>query len=68
MIDLELSLNDEQQFPKAFREYLFLAGKKSGTGVVDNDFKDLKVTCNDDMKYCGYELDRPYFVFDNLDS
>ncbi len=66
--ELEIKFNQGSNFPKAFREYLFLAGKWSGEGVVNNDFEDIREDCDEDMEYWGYSLDRPYFVFDQLDS
>jgi hypothetical protein len=65
---LENKHTEGNEFPKAFREYLFLAGKYGGTGVVNEDWDDIRKTCDGDMEYCGYSLDRPYFVFDYLDG
>ena len=66
--ELESHYNRGDKFPLAFREYLFLAGVRSGTGVVDNDFEELREDCEEDLEYCGYSMERPYFVFDRLDD
>lgn len=65
---LETIYNKGEIFPKSFREYLYLGGKKGGTGVVDNDFKELHFDCQEDLKRFNYKVERPYFVFDNYDS
>lgn len=68
ILELETKYNNGNLFPKAFREYLFLAGDWGGTGVVNEDWDDIRKECDEDMEYCGYSLDRPYFVFDYLDG
>lgn len=65
---LETKYNKGNPFPKAFKEYLFLGGIKGGTGVVDNDFDDLQTDCKEDLDRFGYNVERPYFIFDNYDS
>lgn len=65
---LEEKMNKGEKFPLAFREYLFLGGKKGGTGVVDNDFEELRADCQEDLNRFSYKMERPYFVFDNYDS
>ncbi|MCT4664216.1 MAG: hypothetical protein N4A45_03155 [Flavobacteriales bacterium] len=66
--ELETKYNNGNKFPKAFREYLFLAGIMGNTGVVDEDFDDLFEDCEEDMETWGNKLERPFFVFDRLDS
>ena len=65
---LETKYNNGKKFPLAFREYLFLAGDWGGTGVVNEDWDDLREDCQEDLNYFGYKVERPYFVFDNYDS
>lgn len=65
---LESKFNKGKKFPLSFREYLVLGGVKGGTGVVDNDFEELREDCEESLEYTGYKMDRPYFVFDQLDS
>jgi len=65
---LEKKYNHGKKIPKAFREYLLLAGLGSAIGVVDHDFDELHTDCKEDMEYCGYTIERPYFVFDNYSS
>ncbi|MFL0205029.1 hypothetical protein, partial [Tenacibaculum maritimum] len=61
---LESKFNEGKKFPLSFREYLVLGGVKGGTGVVDNDFEELREDCEESLEYTGYKMDRPYFVFD----
>jgi len=68
IIELEEKYNNGQPFPLAFREYLFLAGEYGGTGVVYEDWDDLREDCEEDIEYWGNKLERPFFVFDKLDS
>lgn len=65
---LEAQYNEGKPFPRAFREYLFLAGDWGGTGVVNEDWDWVRGRSDHDMKALGYELDRPYFVFEEYDS
>lgn len=65
---LEAKYNNNKPFPKAFREYLYLAGDWGGTGVVNEDWDDLRTDCQEDLDRFGYKIERPYFVFDNYDS
>ncbi|WP_028888314.1 hypothetical protein [Tenacibaculum ovolyticum] len=65
---VEEKFNSGKIFPLAFREYLFLAGKWGGEGIVDPDFDDVREDCEEDLEYCGYSMERPYFVFDILDG
>jgi len=65
---LEEKFNSSNEFPIAFREYLFLAGKWGGTGVIDDDFEEIREECDEDLEYTGYTLERPFFVFDKLDG
>ena len=66
--ELEEKYNEGNPFPKAFREYLFLAGEWGGTGVVNEDWGSIRQLCDEDLIYWGNTLDRPFFVFDKLDS
>ena len=68
VITLEAKFNDKKTFPLSFREYLLVGGIIGGTGVVDNDFEELREDCEESLENCGYTVDRPYFVFDRLDG
>lgn len=68
IVALEKKYNLDKKFPLVFREYLLIGGEKGGTGVVDNDFDWLHEECEEDLEYCGYSMERPYFVFDRLDG
>lgn len=62
--------NQGKKFPEAFEEYLSVGGKSEATGVVFewDDFEVLREDCEEDLENTGYTVDRPYFVFDQLDS
>lgn len=64
---LELKYNEGKEFPRAFREYLYLAGEYGGTGVVDEDWDELREDCEFYMEEREIDLGRPFFVFDKLD-
>jgi hypothetical protein len=68
ILDLELKYNKGNSFPKAFREYLYLAGDYGGTGVINENWDQLREDCKEDMKDFGVELDREFFIIDELDS
>ncbi len=63
IIQLEAKYNKGRKFPKAFREYLFLAGKGSAVGVIDHDFDYLLNNLQDMVEYTNDKLDRPFFIF-----
>jgi hypothetical protein len=65
---LEAQYNEGKLFPRAFREYLFLAGDFGNTGVVNEDWDWVRGRSDGNLKYFGYKLDRPYFVFEDYDS
>lgn len=66
---LELKYNKGNKFPRAFREYLELAGGYGGTGVVYEDWDELREDCEFDMERFGVVLERSFFVFDDrMDS
>lgn len=65
---IEKKYNNGKKFPLAFREYLFLGGKICGVPVVYDDFDEIREWCDEEMEYSGNHLDRPFFVFDALDS
>ena len=48
--ELEQKYNEGSPFPRAFREYLYLAGGYGGTGVVYEDWDELREDCNFDME------------------
>jgi len=55
-------------FPLAFREYLLVGGIRSGTGAVWYDFDDLFEELEEVLEDSGDKIQRPFFVFDRLDS
>ncbi|MGG8496198.1 hypothetical protein ACQY1Q_07255 [Tenacibaculum sp. TC6] len=62
--------NEGKEFPLAFEEYLSVGGESEATGMVFewDDFEELREDCEESLEYTGYKMDRPYFVFDQLDS
>ncbi|CAM1350137.1 conserved hypothetical protein [Tenacibaculum halocynthiae] len=62
--------NDGKEFPLVFNEFLTLAGESNGLDIVaiSDDFEQLREDCEESLEYTGYKMDRPYFVFDQLDS
>ncbi len=67
---LENKYNEGSEFPLAFKEFLLVAGKNNGLDVVviEEDFEELREDCEESLEYTGYTMDRPYFVFDQLDG
>ncbi|WP_312923833.1 hypothetical protein [Empedobacter brevis] len=67
---LEKKYNSGKEFPRAFREYLFLAGDFNNFGFDDlgEGIDELQNIAKEDMDFVGQKLDRPFFAFDVLDS
>lgn len=68
--NLERKYNQEKEFPRAFREYLFLAGDyfNGGFDTLGEGLDELQNIAKEDMDFAGQQLDRPFFAFDVLDS
>ncbi|CAA0155680.1 hypothetical protein [Tenacibaculum maritimum] len=62
--------NGGKEFPLVFNEFLALAGESNGLDIVaiSDDFEQLREDCEESLEYTGYKMDRPYFVFDQLDG
>lgn len=67
---LEKKYNSGKEFPKAFREFLFLAGDFNNFGFDDlgEGIDELQNIAKEDMDFADQKLDRPFFAFDVLDS
>ncbi len=68
--ELEAKFNDGRMFPKAFREYLYLAGDFNNFGFDDlgetlTDFQDIAVK---DLEFTEQKVFRPFFAFDVFNS
>ena len=70
IMDLRSQFNKGKLFPKAFEEYLLVGGESEATGMVYEyeDWEEIREDCEEDLEYCGYSMERPYFVFDRLDG
>ncbi|PTX60505.1 hypothetical protein C8N46_106150 [Kordia periserrulae] len=68
ILDLETKYNNSNPFPKAFREYLYLAGKISGTGIVWNDWEMLQEDLQEFFETFNYSIGRPIFPFNKRDG
>ncbi|MCD9612235.1 hypothetical protein V3A08_05900 [Tenacibaculum maritimum] len=70
VIEIRKLFNEGKKFPLAFEEYLNIGGESEATGMVFewDDFEQLREDCEESLEYTGYKMDRPYFVFDQLDS
>ncbi len=67
--NLEQKYNGGQPFPKAYKEYLYLAGKISGISLdTAFGFDWLQETSKKILEEYGQEIKRPYFVIDQLDG
>lgn len=66
---IESKYNYGKEFPKAFREFLFLAGDFNNFGFDDIDgIEALQEYAKEDMEMAGQTLNRSFFAFDVLDS
>lgn len=67
---LEQKYNDGNEFPKAFREFLFLAGDFNNFAFDDlgEGLDELQKLANEELEMTGQKVDRPFFAFDVLDS
>ncbi|MBB6371505.1 hypothetical protein [Chryseobacterium shigense] len=66
---IEQKFNNNKEFPKAFREFLFLAGDFNNFGFDDIDgIIKLQEYAKEDMEMAGQTLNKAFFAFDVLDS
>ncbi|WP_294280769.1 hypothetical protein [uncultured Chryseobacterium sp.] len=66
---IESKYNHGKEFPKAFREFLFLAGDFNNFGFDDIDgIEALQEYAKEDMEMAGQTVNRSFFAFDVLDS
>lgn len=65
---LQEKYNNGNSFPLSFREFLIIGGKSEGTGAVYYDFDALFEDLEEAIEYSGFKIERPFFVFDKLDS
>ena len=66
---LESKYNGGKAFPKAYREYLFLAGKGHGMELDEAfGFDWLHEKSAEVLAETGLTIGRPYFVMDQLDA
>lgn len=66
---IEQKFNQGIDFPKAFREFLFLAGDFNNFGFDDIDgITELQKYVKEDMEMAGQTLNKPFFAFEVLDS
>lgn len=66
---IEQKFNHGKKFPKAFREFLFLAGDFNNIAFDDIDgILELQEYAKEDMEMAGQILNKPFFAFDVLDS
>ncbi|WP_295229169.1 hypothetical protein [uncultured Chryseobacterium sp.] len=66
---IESKYNHGKEFPKAFREFLFLAGDFNNFGFDDIDgIEALQKYAKEDMEMAGQTVNRSFFAFDVLDS
>ena len=66
---LELKYNKGNHFPKAFREFLFLAGNFNNIAFdVINGIEELQGHIKKELNATDQEVDRPFFTFSVYDS
>ncbi|WP_334126351.1 hypothetical protein [Empedobacter brevis] len=67
---LELKYNQGKEFPRAFREFLFLAGENNNFAFDDlgEGIDELQNIAQEDIDFAGQQLDRPFFAFKVYDS
>lgn len=67
---LEKKYNKGKEFPKAFREFLFLAGDFNNFSFDDlgEGLDELQNMAKEELEWCDQKIERPFFAFDVLDS
>jgi hypothetical protein len=65
--ELEQLYNQGKPFPTATKEFLWLSGIDNNIGFDDspNIFK-LQERARENLTQCGFNIDRPFFAFDNV--
>lgn len=66
---IEQTFNAGKEFPKAFREFLFLAGDFNNWGFDDIEgIVELQQYAKEDLEMAGQKITKPFFAFSVLDS
>jgi hypothetical protein len=67
---LEKKYNKGKEFPKAFREFLFLAGNFNNFGFDDlgEGLDSLQELAKEELEMAGQKVDKPFFAFDVYNS
>ncbi|MDH6251797.1 hypothetical protein M2347_001524 [Chryseobacterium sp. H1D6B] len=61
---IELKYNKGKNFPKAFKEFLYLAGDFNNFGFDDIDgILDLQDLAKEELEMAGQKVERPFFSF-----
>lgn len=69
VVQIESDYNQGNEFPKAFREFLILAGDFNNFGFDDIDgILELQELAQEELKMVGQTVERPFFAFDVRDS
>ena len=68
--NLETIFNKRKEFPIAFREFLFLAGKYNNFAFDDlgEGLNELQNIAKEELQMTRQKVDRPFFAFDVYDS
>jgi hypothetical protein len=66
--EMEAKYNNGNPFPKAFREYLYLAGKNGQTSMVDEDWETTYEDFEEFEKLNNFQINRPVLLFDKSDG
>ena len=67
---LEKKYNKGKEFPKAFREFLFLAGNFNNFGFDDlgEGLDALQELAKEELEMAGQKVDKPFFAFSVYNS
>lgn len=67
---LEQKYNSNKEFPKALREYLYIAGRQSNLGDIDTGlgYDWMQKTAKKELDEIGKIIERPFFVISQLDA
>ncbi|HEX8574882.1 MAG TPA: SMI1/KNR4 family protein [Flavobacterium sp.] len=68
--DLEKKYNRGREFPKAFREFLYLAGENNNFAFDDlgEGLDELQELAKEELEMAGQKVDRPFFAFSVYNS
>jgi hypothetical protein len=64
---LEQEYNQGRPFPKAYREFLYLAGEFCNLGTGISDYDRMQEMAREEVAASGKTIGRPYWVTDQLD-